>query len=112
MTLENAAREVPPHITTQGIMQHEQSSPHQHGSLMPALATGFLLTDDDEPLEDAALVVDGGIVAKMLIWFVVLCFLPYMYVISPSSVARLLGLLTSMMDCIGPVTPLSILRNP
>lgn len=49
-----------PHITVQGIMQHWQSSPHQHGSLTGGFETGpFAIEGEGEP-DEVADVVDGG----------------------------------------------------
>lgn len=48
-------------------MQHEQSSPHQHGSLTTGFASGPLTIDGEEEPE----VVEGGIVSVCGCWVLV-----------------------------------------
>ncbi len=49
------------------MMQHEQSSPHQHGSLTTGFASGPLTIDGEEEPE----VVEGGIVSVCGCWVLV-----------------------------------------
>ena len=51
-------------------MQHEQSSPHQHGSLMGGFAIGPFAIEGVDELEEAAEAVDGGIALEMWSWHV------------------------------------------
>ncbi|TKA26795.1 hypothetical protein B0A50_04241 [Salinomyces thailandicus] len=52
------------YITEQGIIQHEQSSPHQQGSLTGGLASEEVLATDEEvevlEEEEVAETVEGG----------------------------------------------------
>lgn len=50
------------HIIVQGIMQQEQSSPHQQGSLTGGFEMGPLAIDDVGEPEEVAEVVEGGMV--------------------------------------------------
>ena len=43
-------------------MQHEQSSPHQHGNLTGGFESGPLAIDEEPEVEEVAEIVDGGIV--------------------------------------------------
>lgn len=48
------------YMTVHGMMQHEQSSPHQQGSLTGALTPFTSDGAGEEPEADALLEVDGG----------------------------------------------------
>jgi hypothetical protein len=48
------------HMIVHGMIQHWQSSPHQHGSLTGGFFTTPFAIDGEDEVEDVAEVVDGG----------------------------------------------------
>jgi len=49
------------YITVQGMMQHWQSSPHQHGNLIGDLVAGPLTIEDEDETDEVTGVVEEGI---------------------------------------------------